>query len=166
MQTEADHAGLGRQSGEGRGDQKLPVPDRGDGHALALAGPLDTPPHRACRRAGPATAIPVEEDRPVRLLQHVHARASVQLAVAVESGQKPERRDPVVGMAAKLRVDQEPAQSLGALRHKMKALEGNREAASQVIDPHQPRAFELVVGHQPAVTIALDQSLVFLRFVS
>ena len=75
---EADQAGLGRQSGVGRGDHELPVPDRGDSHALALAGALDAPSHCACRRAGPTAAVSVEEDRAVRLVQHADARARVQ----------------------------------------------------------------------------------------
>jgi hypothetical protein len=41
--------------------------------------------------------------------------ARVQLALAVEGGENPERGDSVVGMAAKLGVDQEPAQSLSVL---------------------------------------------------
>jgi hypothetical protein len=49
-------------------------------------------------------------------------------------------------MAAKLRVHQEPGQSLGVLAGELQALEGNGKTASQVIDPHQPRALVLV-GH-------------------
>jgi hypothetical protein len=104
--SEADQAGLGCQSGVGRRDQELPVPDRGDGHALARVGALDTPLHSSGRHAGATAAISVEEDCAVRLLQHARARARVQVAVAVESGQNPKRCDPVVGVAAKLGVHQ------------------------------------------------------------
>jgi hypothetical protein len=50
-------------------------------------------------------------------------------------------------MAAKLGLHQQPAQSLGILGPELQALEGNGEAAPQVIDPHQLRARTVVVGH-------------------
>jgi len=103
----------------------LPVPDRGDSHTLALAGALDTPPHRARRRTGPTAAVSVEEDRPVGLVQHTYTRARVQLAVAVEGGQHPQHRDPMIGVAAKLGIQQEPGQALGVLALQLQALEGS-----------------------------------------
>jgi hypothetical protein len=54
----------------------------------------------------------------------------------------------VVGVAAKLRVHQEPGQSVGVLARELQALEGPGQAAPQVIDPHQRRAFAPAVGHQ------------------
>ena len=54
----------------------------------------------------------------------------------------------MVGVAAKLGIQQEPGQALGVLALQLQALEGSGEAAPQVIDPHQPRAFALPVGHQ------------------
>jgi hypothetical protein len=53
----------------------------------------------------------------------------------------------VVGGAAQLRVDQEPAQSLSVIGREVEAFEGNGKAAPQVIDPHQPRAF----AHVPRI---------------
>jgi len=66
----------------------------------------------------------------------------------VEAGQDPERGDPVGDVAAKLGVDQEPAQLLGVLGRESKTLKAPGKAASQVINPHQPRALGLVVGQQ------------------
>jgi hypothetical protein len=51
-------------------------------------------------------------------------------------------------VAAKLGVDQEPAQLLGVLGRESKTLKAPGKAASQVINPHQPRALGLVVGQQ------------------
>jgi hypothetical protein len=56
--------------------------------------------------------------------------------MAIEASQHAEGCDPVVGMAAKLRVDQEPAQPLGVLGSELQALEGSGETTSQVSDPH------------------------------
>ena len=145
--SEADQAGLRRQPGVGPGDHELPVPDRGDRHPLTLPGALDTPPHCSGRRARPTAAVSVEQHRTVRLVQHADARARVQLAVPVESGQSFERRNPVVRVAAKLRVHQEPTQSLGVVRRELEALEGIGQAAPQVIDLHQSRAFTPVLRH-------------------
>ncbi|HET7516427.1 MAG TPA: hypothetical protein VFN05_01775, partial [Actinomycetes bacterium] len=151
---EADQAGLGRQPGVGRRDQELPVPDRGHRHALTLAGAIDAPAHRLGRRAGSTAAVAIEEDRPVGLVQHPHARSRVQRAVEIEASQYAEGCDPVVGMAAKLRVHQEPAQSLGVLGCELQALEGSGETASQVIDPHQPHV-PVLVGHSDLPSPAL-----------
>jgi hypothetical protein len=65
---EPDQAGVGGEPGVGPGDKELPVPDRRDGDALALAGTLDTPVHRPGRHVGPTPAVSVEQDRAVRLV--------------------------------------------------------------------------------------------------
>jgi hypothetical protein len=121
----ADQTGLGRQPRVGRGNQELPVADGGDSHASALAGALDTPPHRASRRAGSTTAVSVEEQRAIRLAEHVDARAGVELVFAVEGGQHPKGGDAVVGVPAKLGVDEEPCESLSILWRQLEAFEGN-----------------------------------------
>jgi hypothetical protein len=144
---EADRARLGGEPDVGRGDEELPVPHRGHRHARALAGTVDAPAHRQGRCAGPGTAVTVQQDRAVGLAQHADARARVQRAVAVEPGQHREGRDPVVGVAAELGVDQQPTQPLGVLGREVEALERDGEAAPQVIDPHHPRARTAVVGH-------------------
>lgn len=115
----------------------------GDGHAPALAGAFDAPPHGACRRAGPTTTVTVEEQRAFRLAHDAHAWPRVQRAVAVEGGQQSERCDAVVRVAAKLRVDEEPRQSVGVHGRELKSLEGDSETAPQIIDPHQAHGFVL-----------------------
>jgi len=113
--------------------------------------------HQRIARVGHAratSAVSIEEDRPVGLVQHAHARARVQRAVAIEAGQHPQGCNPVVGMAAKLRVDQECAQSLGVLAGELQVLEGNSETTSQVIDLHQPCA-PVLVGHSDLPSPAL-----------
>jgi hypothetical protein len=52
----------------------------------------------------------------------------------------------MVGVAAKLGIQQEPGQALGILAGELQALEGIGKTASQVIDPHQPRV-PILVGH-------------------
>jgi hypothetical protein len=60
----------------------------------------------------------------------------------------------MAGVAAELRVDQEPGQSLGVLLDELQALEGDGKTASQVIDPHQ-QGTAVLVGHSgPPVTLA------------
>ena len=46
-------------------------------------------------------------------------------------------------MAAKLRVHEEPGQSLRVHRRQLKRLEGDDETAPQAINPHQTSAFVL-----------------------
>jgi hypothetical protein len=86
--------------------------------------------HRiARRRARPATAVTIEEQGAVCLAEHADPRARVQLALAVESGQDSERGDPVVGVPAKLGVDEESGQPLSIHGSQLKALEGDGKAA-------------------------------------
>ena len=131
---EADQSGLGREPDVGRGDQQLPVPHAGDGHALALARPLDAPLHRLHRRAGPAPAVAVEQQRAVGLAQDAHLRARVQRALGVQAGQQAERGDAVVAVAAQLGVDEQPRQAVRALRVEAEPFEGAGQAAPQVVD--------------------------------
>jgi hypothetical protein len=85
----------------------LPVADGGDSHALALAGALDhTTASRACWRGRSTAAVTVKKQRATRLAHGAYARARVQLALAVESGQDSERCDTMMGMAAELRIHQ------------------------------------------------------------
>jgi hypothetical protein len=110
---------------------------------LALAGPLDAPPHCACRRAGSTTAVPVEEQGAVCLAHDAYVWAGVQLAGAVEVGQHSERCDTVVGVSTKLGLHEEARQFPSIDGRQLQALENDGEASRQIVDPHQAGAFVL-----------------------
>lgn len=134
---EADEAGLSREPDVGAGDDQLPVTNRSDSYAVPLAGALDTRAHRAYRRAGPTSAVSVEEEGTVALAEDAHLRPGIQRAVAIEVGEEAERRDAVVRMATELGVDQEPSQSLSVFCGEFEPLERGSEAAAQLVDPHE-----------------------------
>jgi hypothetical protein len=75
-------------------------------------------------------------------------RPGIQLAVAIEVRQDPERRDAVVWMAAKLGIDQKLSQSLRVFGGQLEPLERRSETPAQVVDPHESRVCAPIIGQR------------------